>query len=184
MHDTMIAPPPSSCCNFPHPQLVLALPSKREGIRAVIAALETSPRLRCLSLAGCQLGGDGGQAIIKAIGSGRELFRLLDLDLSHNSLGAGSGEALAAAVGRNETLTRLSLRCATLLRCFFRRLRCRCRRRRVNRHQSIEAEMLVYMLGKKSHCQRQQHVVVRTARSRCHCMCGCCLGEQTRTGRG
>ncbi|CAN0164072.1 unnamed protein product, partial [Laminaria digitata] len=71
-------------------------PIRREGVRAVIAALETSPCLRRLSLAGCQLGGDGGQAIISAIGSSRENFRLLDLDLSHNSLGAGSGEALAA----------------------------------------------------------------------------------------
>lgn len=57
--------------------------------------------------------------MISAMGSGREKFRLLDLDLSHNSLGAGSGEALAAAVRRNETLTRLSLRCARDLVFFF-----------------------------------------------------------------
>lgn len=47
-------------------------PSKRhrEGVRVVIAALESSRDLRRLSLAGCQLNGDGGQAIIAAMGSG------------------------------------------------------------------------------------------------------------------
>lgn len=86
---------------------------KRGGVRLVIAALETSPRLRRLSMAGCQLGVDGGQAIIAAIGSDREKFRLLDLDLANNSLGPGSGDLLAVALRRNKTLTRLNLRCAT-----------------------------------------------------------------------
>lgn len=54
---------------------------------------------------------DGGQAIITAIGSGPDVFRLLDLDLAYNSLGAGCGDSLAVAIRRNETLTRLSLRC-------------------------------------------------------------------------
>lgn len=85
---------------------------KRGGVRLVIAALETSPCLRRLSMAGCQLGVDGGQAIIAAIGSDREQFRLLDLDLANNSLGAGCGGLLGVALRRNETLTRLSLRCA------------------------------------------------------------------------
>ena len=112
---TMFHPRASYCCDISHiVSLACVLPpssAKREGVRAVIAALESSPCLRRLSLAGCQLGGDGGQAMISAIGSSREKFRLLDLDLSYNSLGAGAGEALAAAVRRNQTLTRLSLRC-------------------------------------------------------------------------
>lgn len=86
---------------------------KRGGVKLVITALETSPRLRRLSMAGCQLGVDGGQAIIAAIGSDREQFRLLDLDLANNSLGPGSGDLLAVALPRNKTLTRLSLRCVT-----------------------------------------------------------------------
>lgn len=64
-------------------------------------------------MAGCQLGVDGGQAIIAAIGSDRDKFRLLDLDLANNSLGPGCGGLLAAALRRNETLTRLSLRWVT-----------------------------------------------------------------------
>lgn len=90
----------------------------RDGVKAVIAALKTSPCLRRLSLGGCQLGGDGGQAVIDAIGSDRSMFRLLDLDLSNNSLGAGLGEAIATSLSRNETLTRLSLRYEALRRCF------------------------------------------------------------------
>lgn len=82
----------------------------RGGVRLVIAALETSPCLRRLNMAGCQLGVDGGQAMIAAIGSDREKFRLLDLDLANNSLGAGCGESLAVALRQNKTLTRLSLR--------------------------------------------------------------------------
>eukprot|EP00903_Cladosiphon_okamuranus_P011608 g10918.t1 len=85
-------------------------PIRRGGLRLVITALETSPRLRRLSVAGCQLGVDGGRAIIAAVGSDREKFRLVDLDLANNSLGPGSGELLAAALRRNKTLTRLSLR--------------------------------------------------------------------------
>lgn len=81
-------------------------------MQVLISALGASPRLRRLGLAGCQLGADGGKAIITAIGSGREKFRLVDLDLANNSFGAGSGEALATALTRNETLTRLSVRCA------------------------------------------------------------------------
>lgn len=77
----------------------------------MIAAIETAPRLRCLGLAGCRLGTDGGQAMITFIGAGRKRFRLLDLDLAHNSLGEGCGEALTIALRRNETLTRLNLRC-------------------------------------------------------------------------
>lgn len=84
---------------------------QREGVQAVIAALETAPRLRRLGLAGCRLGADGGQAMIATIGAGKKRFRLLDLDLAHNSLGDGCGEALTIALRRNETLTRLSLRC-------------------------------------------------------------------------
>ncbi|CAM9981204.1 unnamed protein product, partial [Hapterophycus canaliculatus] len=78
----------------------------------VVAALETSPSLRRLNVAGCQLGVDGGQLMINAIGSGRDNFRLFDLDLGYNALGAGCGDPLAGAIRRNETLTRLSLRCA------------------------------------------------------------------------
>lgn len=48
--------------------------------------------------------------MIEAIGSDRDKFRLLDLDLANNSLGAGCGELLAVALRRNKTLTRLSLR--------------------------------------------------------------------------
>ncbi|CAN0451872.1 unnamed protein product, partial [Ectocarpus fasciculatus] len=70
----------------------------RGGARLIIAALETSARLRRLNLAGCQLGVDGGQAMIGAIGSGRDKFRLLDLDLGNNSLGSGCGDSLAAAL--------------------------------------------------------------------------------------
>ncbi|CAM9218551.1 unnamed protein product [Ectocarpus sp. 13 AM-2016] len=85
-------------------------PIRRGGARLIIAALETSAHLRRLNLAGCQLGVDGGQAMIAAIGSGRDKFRLLDLDLANNSLGAGCGDLLAVALRRNKTLTRLSLR--------------------------------------------------------------------------
>ncbi|CAN0524793.1 unnamed protein product, partial [Ectocarpus sp. 12 AP-2014] len=85
-------------------------PIRRGGARLIIAALETSAHLRRLNLAGCQLGVDGGQAMIVAIGSGRGKFRLLDLDLANNSLGAGCGDSLAVALRRNKTLTRLSLR--------------------------------------------------------------------------
>lgn len=49
--------------------------------------------------------------MIAAIGSGRDKFRLLDLDLANNSLGAGCGDSLAVALRRNKTLTWLSLRC-------------------------------------------------------------------------
>ncbi|CAN0134436.1 unnamed protein product [Scytosiphon promiscuus] len=85
-------------------------PLQRGGVRLVVAALETAPQLRRLNVAGCQLGVDGGQAMITAIASGRDTFRLLDLDLAYNSLGAGCGDLLAVSLRRNETLTRLSLR--------------------------------------------------------------------------
>ncbi|CBN79012.1 Hypothetical leucine rich repeat and MORN motif protein [Ectocarpus siliculosus] len=85
-------------------------PIRRGGARLIIAALETSAHLRRLNLAGCQLGVDGGQAMIAAIGSGRDKFRLVDLDLASNSLGAGCGDPLAVALRRNKTLTRLSVR--------------------------------------------------------------------------
>lgn len=72
--------------------------------------LETSPGLQQLKLAGCQLGAEGGRAIITAIGADRDHFRLEDVDLSFNCLGGGTGKALERALRRNETLTRLSLR--------------------------------------------------------------------------
>lgn len=52
--------------------------------------------------------------MIAVIGSDREKFRLLDLDLANNSLGAGCGDLLAVALRQNKTLTRLSLRCVTI----------------------------------------------------------------------
>lgn len=54
--------------------------------------------------------------MITAIGSCRDAFRLLDLDLAYNSLGAGCGDMLAIALRHNETLTRLSLRCVRVMR--------------------------------------------------------------------
>lgn len=97
--------------HFPFSRPVTPTCDDRGGARLIIAALETSAHLRRLNLAGCQLGVDGGKAMIAAIGFGRDKFRLLDLDLANNSLGAGCGHSLAVALRRNKTLTRLSLRC-------------------------------------------------------------------------
>lgn len=81
-----------------------------EGIRGVIEAVKQAPRIRRLSVAGCQLGLEGGRVMFSALGEGREVFRLEDLDLSFNSIGAGVGEILEQALRLNQTLTRLNLR--------------------------------------------------------------------------
>ncbi|CAM9568735.1 unnamed protein product, partial [Choristocarpus tenellus] len=87
-------------------------PIRREGASVIVTALQTSPCLTSLSLAGCMLGPQGGRLVAAAaaaradVGEDKRGFCLTDLNLSFNGLGAGVADALAKVVKFNNTLVR------------------------------------------------------------------------------